>query len=303
MRVYRDIPVLVAKPRQLVIGNLDGMHRGHQALIETARLADPAATLTVMTFEPHPKDYFKQSAPNRLMRLNEKLRFLRDQGVDEVVVVRFNQDFAAQTGEVFANVLKTQLKVTGVVVGEGFRFGHRQSGNISHLQAVGLQVVSVPSQLQAGVRISSTRVREALLSGSMTEAQTLLGHPLWLRGRVFKGQQLGRQLGFPTANLAWFKKRLPLSGIYAVRVRIGQNHQLLDAVASLGERPTVNGRGIWLEVHLFDYSGDLYGRWLSVELVSKLRDELKFESLERLIEQMHVDARAARMVLKPTSLG
>jgi riboflavin kinase / FMN adenylyltransferase len=298
MRVYRGIQLLSRQQRCLVIGNLDGVHRGHQALLHAARAINPAGLVTVLTFEPHPKDFFKPGGSTRLMRLNEKLRALAEFEVAEVVVVRFNERFAAQSGEQFAQVLKDTLRADTIVVGEGFRFGHRQGGDIQTLQAAGLRVECVATYRYADAPVSSTRVRAAMMAGQWALARTLLGHPLWLRGRVFKGQQLGRQLGFPTANLHWFSQRLPLSGIFAVRVRVEPVSAIFTGVASLGARPTVNGRGIWLEVHLFDYSGDLYGRTLSVELVTKLREELKFDSLEQLTEQMQVDAAQARAALE-----
>lgn len=299
MRVYRSFDDLSPVPRSVVIGNLDGVHIGHQALIRSAQ--QYPERVSVLTFEPHPKDFFTRTA-SRLMRLNEKLRMLRSLGVDEVIVAHFNHSFAQQNGVEFAtHVLRQKLNAQRVVVGADFRFGHRQSGNSATIREAGIEVVSVmPIELD-GKPVSSTRVRDHLQAGQVPDAQRLLGHAYVVRGRVFQGQQLGRTLGFPTANLPWFGSRLKLSGIFAVRVHGVAEHRAWPGVASLGHRPTVDGRGVWLEVHLFDYSGDLYGRTLSVELCSKLRDELKFDSLEALVAQMHADAAEARAWLAQRS--
>jgi len=296
MRVYRTFEGLPNRVRTVVIGNLDGVHVGHQALLNAAQRWEEC--LTVLTFEPHPKEFFTHT-PSRLMRLNEKLRFLNGCGVDEVIVAHFNQEFAQQSGEFFARqIMKNKLHARRVVVGEGFKFGYKQSGNEQTLMEAGVDVCTQGSQMRAGGIVSSTRIRDLIQGGQLAQAEELLGHGFGVRGRVFEGQKLGRTLGFPTANLHWHRSRLPLKGIYAVKVHGVREAHPWPGVASLGERPTVGGTGVWLEVHLLDFNGDLYGRTLSVELCSKLRDEVKFDSLDALVTQMHEDAKQARAILK-----
>jgi riboflavin kinase/FMN adenylyltransferase len=289
----------------LVIGNVDGVHLGHQALLRAAREAAAAsgARLTVLTFEPHPRECLAPAtAPARLMRFREKVRALAANGVERVVVGRFDDAFRQLSPEAFIDaVLVGRLGARHVVVGEGFRFGAAQAGAIPMLAAAGVgrgfEVRVVPSVVLGGERVSSTAVRAALAAGRLEHAAALLGRPYVLGGRVVQGQQLGRTLGYPTANLRLHRARLPLAGIFAVRVHGVAGSGPLAAVASLGTRPTVGGVEPLLEVHVFDFKGDLYGQRLDVEFVAKLRDEERFDSLAALVTQMDDDAARARALL------
>jgi riboflavin kinase/FMN adenylyltransferase len=286
------------------IGNYDGVHLGHQHIIAALRerassLAVPAV---VVTFEPTPREYFEgAAAPSRLTRLREKLEALESCGVDRVVVLRFDDRMRGMGADEFVGrLLVDGLGARHVVVGHDFHFARRREGTIETLRAAGtvhgFSVEEVGQFLVDGERVSSSLVREALNRGDLERATRLLGRPYRMAGRVRLGKRLGRQLGYPTANLALHRKVVPLWGIFAVRA---SGAGLVDhpAVASLGTRPTVDGTDPLLEVHLFDWDGDLYGRYLDVDFVARLRDEQKFASLDALVAQMHRDAAAARAVL------
>ncbi len=289
----------------VAIGNFDGIHVGHQALVRAARdrAAASGARLAVLTFEPHPREFLEPAAaPPRLMRLGEKCAALDALGVEQLVVLRFDARLQHLPAAVFVEqVLRQGLGARHVVVGEGFRFGSRRAGTIETLTAAGaaggFEVVTVPSVMADGARVSSTRVREALARGDLGGAARLLGRPYTLTGRVIFGRQLGRRLGYATANLRLHRRVAPLGGVFAVRVHGIDGRPLAAAVASLGTRPTVGGGETLLEVHVFDFDGDLYGRRLAVDFVAKLRDEEKFPSLEALVEQMNADAARAREIL------
>jgi riboflavin kinase/FMN adenylyltransferase len=286
------------------IGNYDGVHLGHQHMISALReragsLGVPAV---VVTFEPTPREYFEgASAPSRLTRLREKLQALEACGVDRVVVLRFDRRMQAMGAQEFVDRLLIHgLGVRHVVVGHDFHFARRREGTVETLRTAGRQhgftVEEVGQFLLDGERVSSSLVREALNRGDLERATRLLGRPYRMAGRVRLGKKLGRQLGYPTANLALHRKVVPLWGIFAVRVS-GAGLVDYPAVSSLGTRPTVNGTDPLLEVHLFDFDGDLYGRNLDVDFIARLRDERRFESLDALVEQMHRDAAAARALL------
>lgn len=288
----------------VTIGNYDGVHRGHQHMLATLvahsrRLALPA---TVVTFEPTPREFFQgDSAPARLMRLREKVEALPLYGVDRMVVLGFDRRMQGMGAADFVDQLLVRgLGARHLVVGHDFHFARRREGTIETLRAAGAEhgfdVEEVGQFLVGGERVSSSLVREALERGDLERARMLLGRPYRMAGRVRRGQQLGRKLGYPTANLALHRKVVPLWGVFAVRV---SGAGLVDhpAVVSLGTRPTINGTEPLLEVHIFDFDGDLYGRYLDVDFVRRLRDERRFESLDALVEQMHVDAAAAREVL------
>lgn len=288
--------------RVLTIGGFDGLHVGHQALIErarsaAARLALPAALLS---FEPLPREFFKpEHAPARLTNFRERWRVLQSLALDEFLIMRFDTGMAHMSAGDFMLLLQ-RVGARHVTVGHDFHFGHGGEGDVSLLRRsgtkLGYEVEVVEPVLQAGVRVGSRMVREALASGDLPQAQRLLCRAYSMRGRVRRGAQLGRTLGFPTANLATHRRTLPFSGIFAVRVHaVGLTGW--PGVASLGTRPQVDGVEPLLEVHLFDFSGDLYGRELEVEFVAKLRDEQRFESLEAMTAQMHRDAAAARRLL------
>jgi riboflavin kinase/FMN adenylyltransferase len=306
MDLVRGLHNLAPRHRGCVatIGNYDGVHLGHQHII--AALRERAAAVgvpaVVVTFEPTPREYFEGSAaPSRLTRLREKLEALESYGVDRVVVLRFDDRMRGMgAGEFVDRLLVTGLGVRHVVVGHDFHFARRREGTIETLRAAGavhgFSVAEVGQFLVDGERVSSSLVRDALNRGDLERATRLLGRPYRMAGRVRLGKRLGRQLGYPTANLALHRKVVPLWGIFAVRAS-GAGLADHPAVASLGTRPTVDGTDPLLEVHLFDWDGDLYGRYLDVDFVARLRDEQKFASLDALVAQMHRDAAAARAVL------
>ena len=292
-------------PAALTIGNFDGVHRGHQAML--ARLI-PAArarglSASVLTFEPHPRELFApESAPTRLTSLREKLELLAAHGVDHVHVQRFSREFAALAPEAFVeHALVRLLDARWVLVGEDFRYGAKRAGDFASLadaaRAHGFALEAMPTVNDGGARVSSSRVREALARGDLERAAVLLGRPYSISGRVVRGQQLGRALGFATANVQLKHNRPPLGGIFAVRVH-GIADVARDGVASLGVRPTVHadGRPV-LEVHLFDFAGDLYGRHLRVAFLAKIRDEERYADLDTLKAQIARDCDAARALL------
>ena len=302
MQVFRGTRAGVKFPVALTIGNFDGVHLGHQAMLqrlrEAARLHGvPAA---VLTFEPHPRELFTPvSAPARLTSIREKMELLRDHGIDQVHVARFNRAFAAITPQRFIDeLLVTHLNIRWLLVGDDFRFGAQRGGDIALLQKaadrVGFTLESIHSVEVAGERVSSTGVREALANADFQRAARLLGRPYCISGRVAHGKKLGRELGFPTANIALKRKRAPLNGIYAVKLH-GIHSAPLPAVASLGVRPTVlEGAAPVLEIHVLDFNDDIYGRRVSVEFLHKLRDEEKYPDLESLRKQITIDVAQAR---------
>ncbi len=288
----------------VTLGSFDGVHLGHQALATVTlarRLGVPAIMLS---FEPLPREYLQpQTPPARLTNLRERWRVLQGMGLDALVLLRFDEALRQMSGNEFLGLLTQRLAVRGVVVGHDFRFGRGGEANAEFLQVAGRQAgfsVEIVSPVEAeGTRVSSSAVRTALANGAFAEAARLLGRPYSMRGRVVAGQQLGRTLGFPTANLRLRRRVSPLQGIYAVRVR-GVADGGWPAVASLGTRPTVGGVEPLLEVFLLDYSADLYGRELEVEFIAHLRDELRFESVELMVAQMHRDVAVARERLDGT---
>ncbi|KAF0100075.1 MAG: riboflavin kinase / FMN adenylyltransferase [bacterium] len=293
------------RPGAVTIGNFDGVHLGHQAMLArlTARSASVGGAPTVLTFEPHPREIFTpDSAPSRLTSLREKLEILRGLGVARVHVCRFSKPFAALSAEDFVRrILVEGLRARYVLVGDDFRFGAKRAGDFALLKQLGekygFEAESLHTVEAAGQRASSTAVREALAAGDMATAAQLLGRPYSISGRVVGGDQLGRKIGYPTANIQLKHNRPPLTGIFAVRVQ-GLGQPDWPGVASLGTRPTVhtNGRPT-LEVHLFNFDQSIYRRHLRVEFLHKLRDEAKFPSLEALIAQIDEDARQAREML------
>jgi riboflavin kinase / FMN adenylyltransferase len=283
----------------LTIGNFDGVHRGHQAML--ARLIEAAEDLrlppAVLTFDPHPREFFaKDAAPPRLSKLRQKLDIFRTYGVERTIVARFDARLAALTPEAFiADVLVQRLDVRWVLVGDDFRFGKGRAGDLATLRrhattfsVEGMRTVEIGSE-----RASSTSVREALAAGDLRRAAALLGRPYALSGRVTHGAKLGRSLGFPTANIP-LRHRPPLSGIFAVRVH-GLGGAPRAGVANLGVRPTVlQDAKPLLEVFLFDFDQTIYGRRVTVEFLHKLREEERYDSLDALTRQMHIDVAQAR---------
>ncbi len=290
------------KGRVITIGNFDGMHLGHQAVLK--KLKEKAQALSVpscvIIFEPQPPEFFSLNTPipPRLMRWSEKLTALESFGIDEVMVIRFNKQFASLSAEEFVKkVLIDQLHASAVLVGDDFRFGSGRKGDFNFLKEMGeiyhYSVEDTASVTYSGARISSTGIRDALARGDHALAESLLGHPYQMTGRVVHGKRLGRVLGFPTANILLNRVASPVHGIYVVRM-YGIDDKPLLGVANVGTRPTVNGIKMLLEVYLFNFSADIYGRRVSVEFCQKLRDEERYENLELLKEQIIKDVENAR---------
>lgn len=286
----------------LTIGKFDGVHKGHRAVLanvqEKAReLGLPA---TVMVFEPQPEEVFTpDKAPARLSTLAEKYRLLKEAGTDRLLCVRFNQEFASQSADDFIRCfLVARLGVKFLVVGDDFRFGQGRLGDFDMLRKAGEQygfdVVSTDSFQVDDCRISSTAVRQALASGEFERAQAMLGRPFAIRGRVVHGEKKGRTIGFPTANVLLKRFRTPIKGVFAVTLK-DDSGTCWQGVANVGSRPTLNGRQMQLEVHIFEYNGDLYGRNIEVYPRQKIRDEIKFDSFEELKSQIEKDAQQARL--------
>jgi len=292
-------------PVALTVGNFDGIHRGHQAMVQRLLAAARSRGLQscVLTFEPHPREFFAaEGAPTRLTSLREKLELLAAHGVERTHVQRFDRAFASLAPEAFVEqVLAQRLRTRWLLIGEDFRFGARRAGDLPLLKGLapryGFEVEILPAVARAGIRVSSSAVRAALAAGDLAGAEELLGRPYSISGRVVHGRKLGRELGFATANVQLKHNRPPLTGIYAVRVR-GVGTSSRPAVASLGVRPTItaSGRAV-LEVHLFDFSADLYGAHMRVEFLHKIRDEEKYSNLDALRAQIERDCEAARTFL------
>ena len=293
----------------VTLGTFDGIHPGHQALIRRLlehgeRLARPAMMLT---FEPMPREYLAAAnPPARLTSWRERWRALQKTGLSFVLQLRFGESLRNLSGDEFAGLLARDVKTPAVVVGHDFRFGRNGGATGPMLreagQRLGFSVDVVPPVLIDGERVSSSLIRGALERGDLDSARRWLGRPYSMIGRVVRGQQLGRDLGYPTANLRLGRKRSPLQGIFAVRVHgieaaDGSGKCCLPGVASLGTRPTVGGTVPVLEAHVFDFAGDLYGREIEVEFVAKLREEACFANLDALVKQMHIDAAQARSIL------
>jgi len=302
MRVFRGIPASADRPLALTIGNFDGLHLGHRAMLaclgEAARSrALPAA---VMTFEPQPQEFFApDQAPPRLTSLREKLELLRSRAIDRVYVCRFNYRFAQLSAEQFMEqVLVRSLGVKWLLVGDDFRFGARRGGDLALLKAwaprLGFEVEAMHSVVAHGERVSSTAIRARLEAGDFAGAESLLGRPYAISGRVARGDNLGTKLGFPTANVQLKRLRAPLAGIFVVEVE-GLGRGALPGVASLGLRPTVKPRGEpTLEVHLFDFAESIYGRRIGVRFLAKLREEKKYATLDELTAQIGRDVEQAK---------
>lgn len=306
MHTWRRTSARTETPIALTIGNFDGVHVGHQAML--TRLKDTASRLglpaCVMTFEPHPRELFSPNqAPARLTSLREKLKLLIQAEVECIHVYRFNDDFARISAEEFiTRILNQELSVRWLLVGDDFRFGARRAGDFAMLQAFsaanGFTVEAMPSVNIDSRRVSSTAIRQALAHGDLNTARKLLGRPYSISGRVIGGDKLGRQIGFPTANIQLKYNHPPLSGIFVVAVHGALQSSpttVLSGVASLGVRPTIheNGKPI-LEVHLFDFNDEIYGQHLQVDFLHKLRDEEKYANIDTLIRQIEKDVAQAR---------
>jgi riboflavin kinase/FMN adenylyltransferase len=312
MELVRGLHNISARHRGcvLTVGNYDGVHLGHQQMIGAlkVRAAEFRSAATVLVFEPSSKEFIDpDGAPPRLTRWREKFLALKAQGVERLVTLRFDECMRAMTPRSFVDELIVErLGTRHMVVGDDFRYGSKACGTIDTLRAAG-QVHGFGVEQMApfvfdGVRVSSTAVRERLEYADFAGAARLLGRPYRMMGRVAPGLKLGRELGFPTANLRLMRRKSPVWGILAVWTH-GIDSRPLPGVASLGTRPTVNGTEPLLEVHVFDFAGDLYGRAIEVEFVAKLRDEVKFDSLDAMTVQMQIDAARAREVLSKVDCG
>lgn len=312
MRIIRDIEFVAQDDRgaSAAIGNFDGVHLGHQAVLKIARDEGMriGAPLGVMTFEPHPREFFAPNAPPfRLMNAEAKANRMEKLGVERLYEVTFNQALANLSAEDFARrVIHDGLGLAHVVVGADFCFGKGRSGNASDLQAFGARFgfgVTV-AQLVRGEtgEVSSTNIRNALSDGRPGDAAKMLGHWHRIDGKVVKGFQRGREMGFPTANMSIAGLHPPKFGVYAVKVDVlsGPNAGHHDGAASIGVRPMFDGQEPNIETFLFDFSGDLYGAHISVALVEFLRPEEKYDTLDALVEQMKHDCQQARKILAST---
>lgn len=301
MKIVRNLTTLLPAPCALTIGNFDGVHLGHQALLnqlknKAKQLGLPAK---VMIFEPQPNEYFSHQATSRLMRFREKIIALKEAGVDEVICLHFNQQLASQSPHDFVEkLLVAKLNAKYIVVGDDFHFGYRRQGNFSLLQALskhfGFLADQMPTFQLQGERISSSRIRQRLEQGDLLQAAALLGAPFSMQGKIAHGDKRGRTIGFPTANIQLHRKLSPLQGVYVVDV-IGVESNAIPGVANIGIRPTLGGEPkALLEVHLFNFNRDIYGLKVKVRFLQKLRDEIKFDSFEQLKQQIQKDVKQAQ---------
>ena len=292
MQVFRHLPTTPSVPLALAIGNFDGMHLGHQALLHKLCEHAESKNLTpaVMTFEPHPREFFTPlNAPARLCNLREKLEYFQRAGIQKVLVCAFNKPFASISAPDFLTMLREKLNANTILVGEDFKFGAKRTGTVDDFKANDFDLISLPSVDFNSERVSSTRARDALFSGNLALAAQLLGRNYSVSGKVVHGAKRGRELGFPTANIHMRHERPALTGVYAVKL------DGLNSVANLGVRPTIAGvPKLLLEVHILDFNGDLYGRHVHVEFMHKIREEMKFESLMALKTQIAADIVVAR---------
>ncbi len=289
------------------IGNFDGVHLGHQAVLTQLAMKADMLNLpaVVITFEPQPFEYFvPEKAPARLSRFREKVEALRAYSIQKLCVLRFNRQLAEMQAETFIQKLLVEgLNVRYLVVGDDFRFGKDRQGDFALLQQVGkqqgFQVVNMHTFAIEDMRVSSTRIREALQDGDLAVAEKLLGRPYRMSGRVAHGDKRGRKMGYPTANIHLHRAKVPLNGVYAVQL-YGIDEEPVNGVANIGVRPTISGSDkALLEVHLFDFKRDIYGEHVQVYFLKKLREEQKFASLEQLIEQIHIDSAQAKSFFQP----
>ena len=307
MRLSRDVagPCLAPRGGVIAVGAFDGLHRGHQALLAQVRERAQAlgCNAVVVSFEPLPRAFFSAEPVPRLSSVREKLRGFAAAGMEHTLLLRFNQALTAMSAEDFVQcVLVERLAAREVWVGGDFRFGHKRGGDVALLERMGAQLgfgaCTMPPVLLDGARVSASRVRALLAAGEFAGVEPLLGRPFVIEGKVEYGNQLGRTLGYPTANIHLQQRISPVHGIFAVKVGLGECECSWPGVASLGVRPTVNQVvQPLLEVHLFDFDGDLYGQRMAVEFVAKLRDEQKFDGLDALKAQMALDSRKARELL------
>lgn len=308
MRLVRHLPDLpfddLDAGSVVTIGAYDGLHLGHEQLLDRVKSASARLGLPsiVMSFEPTPKEFFAAaSPPARLMRFREKFEALDSHGVDIFFCPRFDvpmRDISAD--DFIRRILVHGLGARHIVIGDDFQFARRREGTLEHLQrasrALEFSIEQVPSVIVDGIRVSSTAIRDCLWEGEMQRATALLGRPYRMSGKVVRGERLGRSLGYPTANVDLRRRQSAVMGIFAVRVQ-GLGERPLDAVASVGDRPTFGGTKPILEVHIFDFDKDIYGEYIHVDFISRLRGQEKYARVEDLVAQMHRDADNARSIL------
>ena len=292
MKVFRYFQKSL-KECVLTIGNYDGIHLGHQTLInhvisESRSLQVESA---VITFEPHPKEFFSpQKAPQRVISLREKLEFFQAHRIDRVYVIKFNEKFSKLTASEFIDILKLKVKTIGLVVGSDFRFGNMREAGLDELKTSGIKVTQPGTIFLEKERISSSLVRDALQQSNFTRVEALLGRPYMISGRVIHGEKRGRTLGFATANIHMFHKSPPLSGVFAVKL------DSFYGIANLGVKPTFGGiNKLVLEVHLFNFSKEIYEKHVHVTFYKKIRDEKKFKNAEDLSQQISTDIKAVKL--------
>jgi riboflavin kinase/FMN adenylyltransferase len=303
LRLIRGLANIKETDRHSIatIGSFDGVHCGHQHLI--SHIAEEAKSLSVpsllITFEPHPREFFaKQNAPARLTRLREKIDILQNLKLSKVLILHFTHQIAQLSAEDFIKIILVEkLAIRKLFVGNDFHFGKDRKGNIDLLknagEQFGFEVIIIEQIAYQTDRVSSSRIRAALAAAEFSLTKQLLGRSYWMCGRVIHGDKIGKKLGFPTANIAVMRKTVPLTGIFIVKVH-GLAAEALNAVASIGTRPTINGTKMLLEVHLLDFNEDIYGRFIKIEFLSKIRDESRFDSLEILKKYIANDVKTAR---------
>ena len=305
IRKINDFPYSIFESGSiLTIGSFDGLHLGHQRLIQEIRDESKRTGLpsVIMSFEPTPAEFFQNKPPSRLMRFREKYVALRKSGIDIFFCPKFNEDMQNYSADDFIRILLIQkLNIKTLIIGDDFRFAKNREGDYSHLESVheilNFKLKKIPSVIHDGQRVSSTLIRKYLHLGQLKNAKKLLGKHYRMSGRVVEGEQLGRDLGYPTANVNILRRKTPILGIFAVQIH-GLNSKPRGGVASLGVRPTFyEGKKPLLEVHIFDFDENIYGKYIEVDFIAKIRDEKKFTDANSLINQMNMDALKARKLL------
>ena len=297
MQIFRHILNSGSHPPcVLTIGNYDGIHLGHQKLINELLIKSKNSQIdsAIMIFEPHPREFFTpKDAPSRITSLREKIEYFQSKKIDRIYVVKFNIKFAQMSGDQFFLKLKNRISAQTILVGEDFRFGKNRECGITDLLESDIEIIILKELRMNNKRVSSTHIRDALSSGDLDLANNLLGRHYSISGKVIHGDQRGREMGFPTANIHMFHNRPPIKGVFAVKL----NEKF--GVANLGTRPTVAGISkLHLEVHILNFSKDLYGQHVHIKYIKKIRDEIKFKSIEALTEQIKKDIINAEIFLK-----
>jgi len=309
MRIHRDLTHLPALRRAVItIGTFDGVHSGHRYIIqqlqETAAACD--GETVIITFDPHPREVLQPGgAPVKLLTtLEEKITLLAKEGIDHVVIVPFTREFSELSArEYLEDFLIAKFNPHTIIIGYDHRFGHNREGGLELLEAeqnrYGFQLVEIPQQVVQDLAVSSTKIRKSLQDGNIQLANELLGYPYFLEGTVIHGDKMGRQLGFPTANIELpdHRKLIPVQGIYAIRVYLDNETAPMNGVMSIGTRPTFDGVDLRVEAHIFDFSKEIYDRKLRVEIISYIRGNQKFANIDDLVAQMHKDSQEAKTVL------